>query len=90
MNTNIVREKPVYEYTGIFDRVYGEQERIEVYADDLRNAEVGKTWKCIDGNNGPALLYAVAKLVYKDSSGFLIITTFDDDSESRATWIELH
>lgn len=60
METKIVKEKPLFAYYGI-----NEEEKIELFRDDLLEAEVGSVWDCMGYNaDKTKKVCVVAEVVY--------------------------
>lgn len=98
MNTNVVHETPVYSYETCWAYDYPGDESgiIELYADEVKNAPIGKVWSVSDVDKFPNANYEFevsVKKVYQDENGVLLIEHVDDYRDSRtaeAIWVEFH
>lgn len=99
MNTRTIVEEPIFILeSGSYD---GHGETVNIYASDLKRADVGAEW-CADdtGNCGRSCYSASVKVVYKDDDGCAVLsrrwgTTDSSDpkpwnSVPALIWIELH
>lgn len=96
MEVKINREQPVYEFEGCCPE-YGQ--KIVIYANDIRKAEVGKRWSCEDQDQYPnreRCWDVEVELVYKNTEGALLITTdrepevcWHEPPNVSATWVQL-
>lgn len=89
METNFIKESPVYYYVGCCPE-FGQF--IRLYADDLRHANVGDQWSCTDQDVFPNRTQeweVVTKLVYKDEHGVALLERVDNE-DPELIWIELH
>ena len=99
MNTNRVVEEPIF---SIYSSSYnGRGETVDVFASDLRWADVGATWSAEDtGSCGRDCHCESLKIVYKNSDGCAVLhrvwgTTDSPDPEDWESdpdliWVELH
>ena len=88
MKMDLFEEKPVYLYTGCCPE-YGQ--KIRLYADDVRNANIGDEWSCSDQDRYPNRQYewdVTVKVVYKDEYGVALLER--DRNYPKLIWIELH
>lgn len=88
MKTNLIKERPVYHYTGCCPE-FGQE--IRLYADDLKNANVGDGWMCTDQDRYPNRTEewdVSVKVVYKDEYGIALLEK--TNNEPMIIWIELH
>ena len=88
MKMELVKEEPLYHYTGCCPE-YGQE--ILLYADDIRNANIGDTWSCEDQDRFPNRQYewdVTVKVVYKDEYGVALLER--DRNYPKLIWIELH
>ena len=88
MRMELVKEEPLYHYTGCCPE-YGQE--ILLYADDIRNANIGDTWSCSDQDRFPNRQYewdVTVKIVYKDESGAAILER--NRNYPKLIWVELH
>ena len=88
MKMDLIKETPLYYYEGCCPE-YGQE--IRLYADDIRNANVGDGWMCTDQDRYPNRQHewdVTVKVIYKDEHGAALLER--NDNESRLLWVELH
>lgn len=92
MKTQVIKEEPILHYRGCqgdFGCIAGECD-LEIYADDLRQAQVGDEWSVQDQDQCPnaSEFWTISyKVIYKDESGLGIL--YDNDGEKTLIWVEL-
>lgn len=86
MNVKVIKEGPLYRFEGYCDF---EETGIELFASDLRNAEIGDMWTCWDSDEGEKWKVTV-KIVYKDDTGCSLIRINDGVGAVESMWIEIH
>lgn len=88
METKVIIERPIL----MLETVYGDT--LEIYASDLKAAEVGQTWSIENQDccpNRTDWWIESYKVVYKDETGIAVLYQIEDTPEaSKLTWIELH
>ena len=91
MNTEIVREKPVYWYEACYNGYDGmEGYEIKLYMDDVLKAKIGETWTVEDQDQYPnrhETWTVETTKVYEDASGVLLIEKFDKETV-KMIWVE--
>ena len=84
-----IEEEPIYGYYGCCPE-FGQC--IEIFANDLRNANVGAKWTCEDQDRYPNRernWEVEVKLVFRDDKGCLLIRHGEDDRLEEMVWIDL-
>ena len=94
METNVIKEKPIFELFAY--NADGEERRINVFACDLKTAEVGRKWEAYVGACYRSEEESI-EIVYKNDSGVAVLhRTFgmdnaeDYEDEPELVWVELH
>lgn len=92
MKTSVIKEEPILSYRGCagdFGCIEGMCD-IEIFAEDLRNCEVGQEWSVQDQDTCPnaSEYWTVSyKVVYKDENGVALL--YSNDGDKELIWVEL-
>ena len=96
MKVNTIKEQPVF----TVDKPYLGDD-LEIYASDLKAAEVGKEWHTENQDcypNRTCTWSESYKVVYKDDNGVAVLYHYDEatgrdyhqDEHNELIWVELH